>query len=173
MPRKELRSVEESFILTLFDLVNHLTKNGEWIVRDEGLTVQQWLLMLQIAGDPNFPRQDNGPTALASSIASARGVSRPSVSSQVTALVQKGLVAQDQDPSDRRHKTLRITAAGRAVLERIEPRRRHANTALLAEFNRTELAGALDVLTRCLSALRSGVGKPPLPAATVVRGRDA
>jgi DNA-binding MarR family transcriptional regulator len=151
------RSVEDAFILTLFDLVNHLTKNGERIVQPEGLTVQQWLLMLQIAGDPNFPWPDggDGPIVLASSIASARGVSRPSVSSLVTILVHKGLLAQDEDPTDRRQKTLRVTEAGLDVLRRIEPRRRRANDALLAGFEQDELARALDVLNRCLTALRA------------------
>ena len=151
------RSVGESLILALFDLVNHLTKNGERIVEPEGITVQQWLLMLQVAGDPNFPWPDgdDGPVVLASSIASARGVSRSSVSSLVTSLIHKGLLAQDEDPSDRRQKSLRVTAVGLDVLERIEPRRRRANDLLLSGFDQAELTCALDVLTRCLGALRA------------------
>ena len=47
--------LEESLILTLYDLVNHLTKNGENLALIGDLTVQQWLVLLQIAGDPNFP----------------------------------------------------------------------------------------------------------------------
>lgn len=156
MTTAPLKSVEDSFILTLFDLVNHLTRNGERIVQTEGLTVQQWLLMLQIAGDPNFPYPDDatGPV-LASALASARGVSRPSVSSLVTPLVQKGLIAQGEDPADRRQKTLRLTRAGRETLDRIEPRRRRANALLLGEFSERELTDALQVLSRCLTALRT------------------
>lgn len=150
-------SPEETFILTLFDLVNHLTKNGEKLVQSEGLTVQQWLLMLQIAGDPNFPNPEDsaGPAVLASAIASARGVSRPSISSLVTSLVQKGLVAQDEDPADRRQKTLRLTRAGRATLGRLEPKRRRANVLLLREFGDGELTDVLRVLGRCLDILRA------------------
>lgn len=150
-------SPEETFILILFDLVNHLTKNGEKLVQLEGLTVQQWLLMLQIAGDPNFsnPEDATGPAVLASTIASARGVSRPSISSLVTSLVQKGLVAQGEDPADRRQKTLRLTRAGSEALRRLEPRRRRANAKLLQEFSDRELTAVLRVLGRCLDALRA------------------
>jgi hypothetical protein len=48
-------SVEESIVLTLFDLSNHLGKLGEGLAGRAGLTTQQWLLLLQVAGDPNFP----------------------------------------------------------------------------------------------------------------------
>ena len=166
-------SAEETFILTVFDLVNHLTKHGEQIAQAEGLTVQQWLLMLQVAGDPNFPKTDPSRTAdgpvLASGIASARGVSRPSISTLVTSLVQRGLLTQEEDPRDRRQKTLRVTSAGLEVLSRIEPARHRANTTLLADFDRDELARALDVLRRCLDALRDHDRRPP-GAETEVEG---
>jgi DNA-binding MarR family transcriptional regulator len=157
-------STEESLILTLLDLANHLTRNGERIARREGLTAQQWLLLLQIAGDPNFPRlgahTDNGSTVLASNIATARGVSRPTISALVSSLVQKGLVTQIEDPGDRRQKALRATRKGLAVLDRIEPTRHRANKELLAGFTDEEISLVLRVLRSCLdsiwSARRSG-----------------
>ena len=152
-------STEESLVLTLLDLANHLTRNGERIARQEGLTAQQWLLLLQIAGDPNFPRPgalaEVGSAVLASNIATARGVSRPTISALVSSLVQKGLVSQAEDPGDRRQKALRATPAGLAVLDRIEPARHAANKALLADFDPSKIALVLRILRSCLDELWS------------------
>jgi len=152
-------STEESLILTLLDLANHLTRNGGRIARDEGLTAQQWLLLLQIAGDPNFPKlgetSESGAPVLASNIATARGVSRPTISALVSSLVEKGLVSQAEDPGDRRQKTLEATAAGLDALRRIEPARRRANKALLADFEPEEISLVLRVLRACLDTLWS------------------
>ena len=152
-------STEESLILTLLDLANHLTRNGERIAQQEGLTAQQWLLLLQIAGDPNFPglgaTAEAGAAVLASTIATARGVSRPTISALVGSLVQKGLVSQAEEPGDRRQKALRATPAGLAALARIEPARRRANKALLACFEPSEISLVLRVLRSCLDALWS------------------
>ena len=152
-------STEESFLLTLLDLANHLTRNGERLAQQEGLTAQQWLLLLQIAGDPNFPRlgapTEPGTSVLASTIATARGVSRPTISALVSSLVQKGLVSQAEKPGDRRQKALHATPAGLAALARIEPARHIANKALLAGFEPSEISLALRVLRSCLDSLWS------------------
>ncbi len=150
-------SVEESLILTLLDLANHLTRNGERLAQKEGLTVQQWLLLLQIAGDPNFPRlgapSEPGSAVLASAIAAARGVSRPTISALVSSLVRKGLISQSEEPGDRRQKMLRATEAGLAVLARIEPARRQANESLFARFDPSEVSLVLRVLRSCLDSV--------------------
>jgi DNA-binding MarR family transcriptional regulator len=158
-------STEESLILTLLDLANHLTRNGERIAQQEGLTAQQWLLLLQIAGDPNFPRPgapaEAGTAVLASTIATARGVSRPTISALVGSLVQKGLVSQAEEPGDRRQKALRATPGGLAALARIEPVRRRANQALLADFEPSEISLVLSILRSCLDVLWSaGLSEP-------------
>ncbi len=151
------QSTEESLILTLLDLANHLTRNGERIAQQEGLTAQQWLLLLQIAGDSNFPKlgatPEPGAAVLASSIATARGVSRPTISALVSSLVQKGLVTQTEEPGDRRQKALRASPAGLEALARIEPARRRANQDLLARFEPAEVATVLRIMRSCLDAL--------------------
>jgi DNA-binding MarR family transcriptional regulator len=152
-------STEESLILTLLDLANHLTRTGERIARLEGLTAQQWLLLLQIAGDPNFPDLGNsgdaGAEVLASNIATARGVSRPTISALVGSLVEKGLVSQAERPGDRRQKALRATPAGLELLARIEPARHRANKTLLADFEPEDVVHVLRVLRTCLDTLWS------------------
>ena len=74
-------------------------RRGERLAAEAGLTTQQWIVLLQIAGDPNFPgaprRRPVG--VLPSEIAAARGVSRATVSAIVSALLERGLVEQIAD----------------------------------------------------------------------------
>ena len=154
--REPLR--EEQLILTLFDVVNYLTKHGEVMAREGGLTVQQWLVLLQINNEPAFPRSDTAsPThangVLASSIAEARGVSRANISALVSVLLRKKLVRQVEDPGDRRRKFLTIAAKGKQALEHIQPLRREVNAELFADFTEDEKRAALLFLQRCLEKL--------------------
>jgi len=151
-------SIEESVVLTLFDLVNHLTRNGEKMAAASGLTVQQYLTLLQIAGDPNFPhaggaRRGRGEGVLASEMARARGVSRASVSAQVSSLVRKELVRQVEEPDDRRRKMLFVTKAGDSTLAAAEPGRRAANQALFRPWSGDQLGGLQAILEDCLERL--------------------
>jgi len=151
-------STEESLILAMFDVVNHMTKNSETVALAGGLTVQQWLVLLQIANDPSFP-QPAGPSStnaagvLASEIATARGVSRPNISALVGVLLRKGLVRQFEDAGDRRRKYLSITAKGVRSLQHVEPERRRVNASLFADFSTAEKELVLDFLKRCLANL--------------------
>jgi len=152
------RSIEESIVLTLFDLVNHLTRNGEEMAAEIDLTVQQYLTLLQIAGDPNFPQtagrdRADGQGVLASEMARARGVSRATVSAQVSSLVRKGLVHQVEEPDDRRRKRLFVTESGHATLRLAEPARRTANRALFRPWKGAELGALQAVLSDCLVRL--------------------
>ena len=156
---KSDRTLEESLILTLFDVVNFLTKNSEAMARASGLSVQQWMVLLQIVNDSNFPRPpsrapraaDSG--AIASEIADVRGVSRPNISTLVAALLRKGLVRQKEDPGDRRRKTLHVTAKGLKALEQIEPLRRRVNADMFTGFSAGEMEAVLTFLQRWLEKL--------------------
>ena len=77
------------------------------------------------------------------------------LSALVGSLVQKGLVSQAEEPGDRRQKALRATPAGLAALARIEPVRRRANQALLADFEPSEISLVLSILRSCLDVLWS------------------
>ncbi len=174
VPLELSESAEEALILTLLDLANHLARNGEAMAAQEGLTTQQWLVLLQIAGDPNFPASPRGGAqqvtrgsetdgVLASEIAAARGVSRANVSTLVTPLLRRQLIRQTDDPEDRRRKRLTLTAAGREVIERLEPLRRGANQKLFADLKPAvkkellhHLGQRLDKLSRSSSRVRTG-----------------
>lgn len=142
----------------LFDVANYLTKNSEVMTQEGGLTVQQWMVLLQIAGDRSFPQKNASPQklgagVLASDIALARGVSRANISTVVTVLLRMGFVRQVEDPADRRRKFLTITKKGMTRLEQIEPVRNSVNEALFAGFSDGEMTAALQFLRRWLEKL--------------------
>jgi DNA-binding MarR family transcriptional regulator len=160
LPPFRRAEIEEAVVLAFFDLANHLSRRGEGLARRAGLTTHQWLTLLQIAGDPAFASgtRGAGDGVLASAIAEARGVSRASVSAIVAGLLARGLVRQVAVPEDRRRRRLEVTEAGRRALGAIEPARRRANRALLAELSPRERRQLLGHLRSCLRALAA---EPP------------
>lgn len=162
----EKASVEESIVLAVLDLSNQLGKLGEGLAARAGLTTQQWLVLLQVAGDPNFHAPGGRPTrarggVLGSEIALARGVSRASVSTIVAQLLAKGLVRQQPEEGDRRRKGLSITAKGRAALARLQASRRRANRVLLAELRAEQRSVLLRSLHACLRCAAASVAAAP------------
>ena len=174
------RSTEDSIVLTLFDIANELGKLGEGLSSRAGLTTQQWLMLLQIAGDPNFAVPKDrpsriGPGIMASEIARARGVSRANVSMLVAQLLRMGLVSQEEQPDDRRRKHLAITDAGHQALADVESARHEANRNLFAGLAPAERKQLLRSLRACLERLwlvdrAGGVGRAP---AQLARRRSA
>ena len=148
-------ALEESIVLALFDLANLLVRRGDRMASDAGLTTQEWLVLLQLAGDPNFPA--TGPAVatppLASDIARARGVTRATVSAVVTSLKQRGLVTMSPDPEDARRHRLTVTPAGAARIAEIEPARRAANRRLLDHLDEKERVAFHGYLLSCLDVL--------------------
>lgn len=176
MPRaaRFTRTVEDGIVLTLFDIANELGKLGDGLSARAGITTQQWLLLLQVAGDPNFAVPKDVPSrqgagVMASDIARARGVSRANVSMLVAQLLRMGLVAQEEQPQDRRRKHLVVTAAGRSALAAIESARHEANRNLFAGLPAAERRRLLKSLRACLERLwlvdrAGGVGHAPARA---------
>ena len=155
MTAKISTSTEDSIALIMFDLVNFMIKYGETLVLNEELTAQQWLVLSQIAGDPNFPqpggsKNKNTRGILASEIATSRGVSRANISAMIASLLRKQLVRQVEDPKDRRRKFLKLTAKGEKLMARIEPKRRSNNAELFEGFSTDELQVLHGNLQRCL-----------------------
>lgn len=143
----------DALVLTLLDIASHLLKNGELISRAADLTPQQWLVLLQIAGDPNFPAsggRNPRRNVLASEIAEDRGVSRANISVLVSSLVKAGLVRQSDDPQDRRRKRLQITAKGRGAVDRIQAARQEANENLVEGLGNASQQRLLRTLNRIL-----------------------
>ena len=48
------KSVEESIVMAMLNLTDTMLKNGDVVCQRLGITTQQWLIMLHLAGDPNI-----------------------------------------------------------------------------------------------------------------------
>jgi len=147
--------LEERLVLVLFDLANHLQKGGERMAAEAGLTTLQWLVLLQIAGDPNFTsaRSASDQPLLSSEIARERGLSKATISAVVGALKEHGYVREEKDPKDGRRRRLVVTAEGARAVDKLEPLRQAANRRLVADLSPVERERFLDYLERCLAVL--------------------
>ncbi|MDE1146656.1 MAG: MarR family transcriptional regulator [Azospirillaceae bacterium] len=156
---------EDAIALCVVDVANALVRHSEPLLEEAGLTAPQWTVLMNVAGDRNF---NDGPSGLpandphidafagadlgragcifSSEIAAARGLSRPHISATVTELLRKGLIRQEDDPSDRRRKLLSATAEGLAVLRRLQPLRQSVNDLLLADLDASQRRTLLEAL---------------------------
>jgi DNA-binding MarR family transcriptional regulator len=89
-----------------------------------------------------------------SQIADAIGVDRPRASRLTTALVADGLAERRGDPADSRVTRIRLTPAGRAVVDGVHATRRHAVTEALrkARFTGAEAETFAELLDRFVEA---------------------
>jgi DNA-binding MarR family transcriptional regulator len=116
--------------------------------RREGLSRTAAATLSRLAG--------SGATRL-TDLATAEGVSQPSMSSLVARLVDQGLVQREADPDDARAVRLSLTAGGEALVEERRSARTRRVDAALAELpddDVVRIADALPALTRLADALR-------------------
>lgn len=74
------------------------------------------------------------------------GIEGPSLVRLLDQLCAAGLVRRDEDPDDRRAKTITLTDAGRAVTERMEADLRALRARVLKSVSRADLEATLRVL---------------------------
>ena len=82
-----------------------------------------------------------------SQLAAADGVSQPTMSTQVAALVQEGYVAKAPHPTDARAQVLSLTDAGRAYLHAQRARLASSLQGRLSSHSEADVAIAIAVLT--------------------------
>lgn len=153
--RKE--TVEESLVLTIIELAAQMTKKGDVLTQELGITTQQWLILLYIYGDPNIPflnprRMKEG--VFAKDIAEALDVSKPNIANLVNILSQKKLITQIEDSIDRRRKRLKITEKGIEVISQMEQKRVETNQNMFGSLNQSERLEMLQLLHACLRTLK-------------------
>jgi DNA-binding MarR family transcriptional regulator len=158
-PSPPVRTVssESAAVLALVDLSGQLQRRGEAIARLAGLSAQQWLLLLHVAGEPGLPRLaqgHDGEGILAREVALIRGVTQANISRLVSGLIGRGLVKQGGDKRDARRRRLFLTGRGRRTLDRVEPFRQRANQLLLSDLSGSERAQFVRCLHRCLDRLQ-------------------
>lgn len=144
---------------SILDLVNYQmyligSMNSADVTRmcegEFGITRREWRFLALLAA--------LGPLA-PSELAVRAGLDRSRTSKGVTALLAKDLITKLTFPSDRRRSTVDLTEDGRALYERIFPRVRAVNVALLGVLDDAEtstLTSILDKLRRQATALSHG-----------------
>jgi DNA-binding MarR family transcriptional regulator len=123
----------------LYDRGNQLR-----VIEESGLSMTQCKAMLELGGleQPGEPLQ-------VSDLAEHFGVSVPSMSRAVDALVKKKLVTRVEDPSDRRVRRVAITAKGKQLVDTLLLVRQaglEAFAETLSTAQRRKLDAAVDAL---------------------------
>jgi DNA-binding MarR family transcriptional regulator len=125
--------------LFLYDRGNQLR-----VIEESGLSITQCKALLELGG--------LGQTSEAwqvGDLAELFGVSVPSMSRAVDALVKKGLATRLEDPDDRRVRQVRITARGKDLVETLVAVRQSGIESFAATLNaaqRRKLDAAVDSL---------------------------
>lgn len=125
-------------------LSDRIDREAEQVYRDLGVEFEQrWFGLLNILAM-------SGPQSVGE-IAVALGVSHAAVSQTRAALEARELVAADADPADARRRALKLTVAGRELVDRMRPVWNSLNEVAL-ELNR-EAGDAVETLERLEAAL--------------------
>ena len=121
------------------------------------------MVMLHLAHDPNIPFIEKGNFnngMLASDLAASMKISRPAMTNLLKTLIEKKLVKQVEDPTDRRKKKLCLTNNGEQLILEMEPLRKEANTAFLSQFSKEEKALFQSFIERCATYAKDQLENP-------------
>ena len=97
-------------------------------------------------------------------LAEALRIARRSATTLVDGLVERGLVAREDDPSDRRAVLVRLTDRGVALLDDIDALRREAAKRVLRTLSAGDQDQLRDLLTRPPAGVRKRLTRSALPA---------
>ncbi len=125
--------------LFLYDRGNQLR-----VIEESGLSMTQCKALLELGG-----LGQTAETWQVGDLAEVFGVSVPSMSRAVDALVKAGLATRVEDPDDRRARQVRITARGKDLVETLVAVRQNGMQAFastLSAAQRRKLDAAVDAL---------------------------
>lgn len=89
-------------------------------------------------------------------LAEALGIEGPTLVRVLDQLVASGLMLRQEDPTDRRAKTLHLTESGRALREKVETVLKHVRREVFGGVPDADVAAFL----RVLDTLKGSLGKP-------------
>jgi len=125
--------------LFLYDRGNQLR-----VIEESGLSMTQCKALLELGG-----LGQTAETWQVGDLAEVFGVSVPSMSRAVDALVKEGLATRVEDPDDRRARQVRITAKGKQLVDTLVTVRQtgmRSFAASLSAAQRRKLDAAVDAL---------------------------
>jgi DNA-binding MarR family transcriptional regulator len=92
-------------------------------------------------------------------LADLLGVDAPTVTRKVQQLEHDGYIAREADPDDGRATLIRLSPAGRRILQRVLDARRRWLGELLGEWDERDLAVFAALLNRFSTILRGDAGE--------------
>lgn len=104
-----------------------------------GLTIPEWRLVAVIAETGGVTQQAIGAKTL---------MDKVTVSRAAIALVDRGLLARQANPEDRRSHLLELTDAGRDLYAAVAPKALDLESRIFAAFDPAEVAQFMDMLRR-------------------------
>ena len=104
-----------------------------------GLTIPEWRLIAVIAETGGITQQAIGAKTL---------MDKVTVSRAAIALVDRGLLARQANPDDRRSHLLELTGAGRDLYAAVAPKALDLESRIFAAFDPEEVARFMDMLRR-------------------------
>lgn len=153
------KTAEESLVMAILELAGTVDKREPNSSIPEGITTQQWLVMLHLACDPNIPnlskKKPSSPCGgwLPSDLADALNVSRPYMTTLVNTLIDKGVIEKREDDKDQRKKRLFLTARGKSAVQKLQSSRQKANQQLFQGVSSKDREVMLKGLRKCLENL--------------------
>lgn len=94
-----------------------------------------------------------GDDATQSRVAQRMGISAPTLSESVKAIVQKGLISQEPSATDGRIRILRLTPMGRKALRAVLQQVRETETLMIADIADNDIEQCIRVLRQINNAL--------------------
>ncbi|MGB9690825.1 MAG: MarR family winged helix-turn-helix transcriptional regulator [Candidatus Sumerlaeaceae bacterium] len=143
-------SIIADAIIALQALAEVFQRRRETLARQAGLTVEQWRVLEEIAGE----------SFMASLFARERRRSRAAVSKIIRQLLDKKIIETAVSVHDGRQRTYRLTPAGRATLRKLRRARREAIAKVWCKFDAQQLH-SFTVFSRELCTRLEALSSPP------------
>jgi DNA-binding MarR family transcriptional regulator len=152
------KNINASVIFHAIKFSETFKKKAEKLLQKEGLTTQQWFILLLLAKDPNLiylQENKHEKDMMAMELADALNVSRANITKLLSVLLEKKLILQYEDKTDKRRKRLKLTSQGEKTLFRFEDTRNSYNSKLFTKFTKDEKEGYIAFVKKCLSAMKA------------------
>jgi len=135
------KKIETSILLGIYETAVLLIKKNIEFVAKQGLTNQQFVILIHLAKDPNLPfftREQHHKPMLALELADSLGVTRANVTNLIKVLLEKKLIKQVEDKIDRRKKRLTLSKRGEELIKKMQPERLASNKDMLKGLTKSE-----------------------------------
>ena len=133
--------------LKMLELVNLTARPfGRLYARRYKITLSEWRVLFTVEAHPDIS---------AAEIADALGLDKMTVSRAVRALERVGRIRREAHIRDQRRATLRLTAKGRTIFDKIAPSARSREAALFGALNDNELRAFKANLDKLIARVRN------------------